>query len=163
MNDDKKATLDKLTLSAWDKHEKIAMHFNDLILKVRIQALGALAAIITVGVAIIHDKSCLTALPWGLIAVFFGILSVFWIAIWVLDFKYYNKLLEGAVAAILTLEDQMKKGEPIHIEMSHKIEAAVSGKLESRCYIGPTLFYLIVLFALEFCFIFSIYKVYSAH
>lgn len=76
---------------------------------------------------------------------FFGILTAFWVAIWILDFRYYNRLLIGAVDALLKLEDQLKAGQRIDIEMSHKIEDAVLGKPTSH-YVrgiltGPTLFY----------------------
>lgn len=52
-------------LDAWERHEKIAMHFNDLILKVRIQALGALAAVVTVGGVLLKTVSPEQHLPWG--------------------------------------------------------------------------------------------------
>lgn len=127
MNDDNKGKLDELTLNAWVKQEKIAMHFNDLIIKVRTQALGALAAIITVGGALIHDRGSSTAFPWGLVTAFFFIFAAFWLAIWILDFLYYNRLLIGAVDSLLKLEEQMKAGQRIDIWMSHKIEDAVRG------------------------------------
>lgn len=162
MSDLNDGTTDKLALDAWDKHEKIAMHFNDLILKVRTQALGALAALITIGGALIHDKGAETAIPWELLTVFFGVLVAFWVAIWILDFKYYNRLLLGAVDALLKLEDQMKAGERIDIEMSHKIEDAALGNrlthVQKGTINGPTLFYSIVLAVLVFGLLVSGYK-----
>lgn len=146
MNDDNKGKLDELTLNAWVKQEKIAMHFNDLIIKVRTQALGALAAIITVGGALIHDRGSSTAFPWGLVTAFFGILTAFWVAIWILDFLYYNRLLIGAVDSLLTLEKQIEDRQPIDIKMSHKIEAAVRGGIPPALGTtkGPWFFYSIV-------------------
>src|SRR5208337_911230 len=114
-------------LNAWVEQEKIAMHFNDLIIKVRTQALGGLAAIIGVGGAIIHERGSSTAFPWELVAAIFFFLTAFWVAIWILDFLYYNRLLIGAVDSLLTLEKQMECGQPIEIKMSHKIEEAVRG------------------------------------
>lgn len=162
MNDQDDGVPDKAALDAWDKHEKIAMHFNDLILKVRTQALGALAAVITIGGALIHDKGSSTAFPWELATVFFGVLIAFWAAIWILDFKYYNRLLLGAVDALLKLEDQMKAGERIDIEMSHKIEGAVKGRRPTHAsdgsIIGPILFYSIVLAVLVIGFLWTGFK-----
>jgi hypothetical protein len=50
-------------LDAWERHENIAMHFNDLILKVRIQALGALAAIVTVGGVLLKPEAPSNQIP----------------------------------------------------------------------------------------------------
>ena len=166
MNNDNKGALDKLALDAWDKQEKIAMHFNDLIIKVRTQALGALAAIITVGGALIHDKGSSNAIPWGLITGFFGILAAFWVAICILDFLYYDRLLLGAVDSLLRLEDQINARQPIDIVMSHKIEDAVIGippiHLKRGTLTGPKLFYAIVFAILLIGFVVSGCKVLCA-
>lgn len=135
-------------LLTWEKHEKIAMHFNELILKIRIQALGAIAAIVTIGGVLLKADTSSPNLPWGLIACVFAALFVFWIAIWLLDFLYYNRLLMGAVDCLLAIENAIAAGKPIAFEMSHKIEDAVIGKppvhREKGSLRGPTLFYVIV-------------------
>jgi hypothetical protein len=131
-------------LNAWERHEKIAMHFNDLILKVRIQALGALAAVITVGGVLLRTVPPEQHLPWGVVTSVFAVLLAFWIAIWLLDFRYYNRLLMGAVVSLLALEDAINSGTKIDFNMSHKIEDAVLGKVPTQLLKGPFLFYLIV-------------------
>ena len=135
-------------LDAWERHEKIAMHFNDLILKVRMQALGALAAVVTVGGVLLKTVQPAQHLPWGVVTSMFVILLAFWIAIWVLDFLYYNRLLMGAVDSLLALEDVINSGAEIEFNMSHKIEAAALGKAPTHhqkgTLKGPFLFYLIV-------------------
>ena len=141
-----KSELNSYYLDAWEKHEMIAMHFNDLILKVRMQALGALAAVVTVGGVLLKTVSPEQHLPWEVITSVFAILFAFWIAIWVLDFRYYNRLLTGAVDALLELEDAINSGAEIDFNMSHKIEDAVRGKAPRKkgTLTGPFLFYTIV-------------------
>lgn len=135
-------------LDAWERHEKIAMHFNDLILKVRIQALGALAAVVTVGGVLLKTVPPEQHLPWGVVTSVFAVLLAFWIAIWKLDFRYYNRLLMGAVDSLLALENAMNTGAKIDFNMSHKIEDAVLGKVPTHrqegTLMGPFPFYLIV-------------------
>src|SRR5579875_44902 len=135
-------------LAAWEKHEKIAMHFNELILKIRIQALGAVAAIVTIGGVLLKADTAAPGLPWGLLACVFGVLFLFWIAICLLDFLYYNRLLMGAVDCLLGIEKAIADGKPITLDMSHKIESAVLRKKpihrEKGSLWGPALFYLIV-------------------
>lgn len=114
-------------LAAWEKHEKIAMHFNELILKIRTQALGALAAVVTIGGVLLRTDINSNNLPWGLLACIFGILLVFWVAIWVLDLGYYNRLLLGAVDSLLALEEAINAGAGIQFAMSHKIEHEAKG------------------------------------
>ena len=111
----------------WNKYEDIAMHFNDLIVKIRTQALGAVAAITTIA-GILSKGNEIGGYNWGLISSVFFFLIVFWIAIWILDFKYYNRLLHGAVDAILKLEALSKSGETHvkEIELSTCIESSTS-------------------------------------
>ena len=124
------------------------MHFNDLILKVRMQALGALAAVVTIGGVLLKTVPPTQDLPWGVVTSVFLVLLAFWIAIWLLDFKYYNRLLMGAVDSLLALEDAINSRKKIDFNMSHKIEAAVLGKAPTHRQdgtpTGPLLFYLIV-------------------
>ena len=154
---------DEYLLSAWKHHEDIAMHFNDLILKVRTQALGALAAFIAVGgVALKVLESKDVAIPWGLVASLSGIFFAFWIAIWTLDFMYYNRLLMGAVNAILKLEDDMNTNAgPVDITLSHSIEAAVRENrythLARGTLSGPWWFYSIVTVVLFGSFVYSLF------
>jgi hypothetical protein len=146
-------------LDIWEKHEKVAMHFNDLILKVRIQAIGALAAIITIGGILIKTIPSNEGLPWGLLTILLFVLTSFWIAIWFLDFKYYNRLLLGSIDYLLKLEDQINNDEKIDLDMSHKIENAIHNKpfthLDKIKITGPLIFYSIVFIVLFSGFIVS--------
>ena len=147
----------------WDKYEKIAMHFNDLIIRLRTQALGVVAAISTL-VGFFGKSSTDSRLTWELATLVFLFLCAFWIAIWVIDFRYYNRLLIGAVAAILDLESKSIIATRIRaINISTKIEDAVAGKnlvnkipkKFSKTNSGRWLFYIIVFMALLFGVCFS--------
>ncbi|MGC2075675.1 MAG: hypothetical protein WA728_06515 [Xanthobacteraceae bacterium] len=114
----------------WQKYEDVAMHFNDLLIRLRTQALGAVAALTTIiGVFAKAGEDRHTS--WEMVAFAFAILFVFWLAIWIIDFCYYNRLLKGAVAALLDVEEQSKTKLRLQpIDMSTKIEAAVAGRLK---------------------------------
>src|SRR5687767_14927834 len=102
----------------WDKYEEITMHFNDLLMKLRTQALAAVAALATiVGIFAKAGADALTS--WLMVAFAFAILIIFWIAIWLIDFLYYNRLLIGAVASLLELEANSKSRLRIrHLDIS---------------------------------------------
>ena len=97
-----------------------------------------------------------------MVAFAFAILLAFWIAIWVIDFRYYNRLLTGAVAALREIERQSKSKLYLRpIDMSTKIEAAVAGRLERepkawQLGLGRWAFYVLVAFTLLGGFIFSL-------
>ena len=140
------------------------MHFNDLIIRLRTQALGGVAAVATVATVlfrgdIAHD------LRWGTLTATFFLLSLFWVAVWVLDFGYYNRLLLGAVDALIELEKQSVGARyASNIDLSTKIEAAVltgaSGREDaSRRTWARWMFYSIVLVALLTCLWVSIRRV----
>jgi hypothetical protein len=141
-------------LEAWAEHEKIAMHFNELILRVRTQALGALAAVVTVGGILLRAFSPAHHIPWGLITSVMAVLLGLWAAIWVLDFGYYNRLLTGAVDSLLALEDAINTGTKVQFNMSHTIEDSVYGRPRTHrregTIWGPCLFYVIVSAVLVF-------------
>lgn len=151
----------------WGKYEEIAMHFNDLLIKLRTQALGAVAAISAlIGV---FGKTDAGLHSWGLSSAVFFFLCVFWVAIWVIDFRYYNALLLGAAEAIIDLETLSKTASHVtSIDISTKIEAAVAGeyqrgnampsKRRRHLVFGRWAFYLIVFAALLAGFVLSIYK-----
>lgn len=146
----------------WEKYEDIAMHFNDLLIRLRMQALGVVAALSTlIGIFTKTD----VAITWEIAAGVFGGLFLFWIAIWILDFGYYNRLLIGAVAALVGIEQKSSTQTRIrHIEISTLIGNAVNGKLDRQLQksLGPTtgmwLFYIIVSLALAGGFSFSLYR-----
>lgn len=113
-------------LDVWDKYENIAMHFNDLIIKLRTQALAGVAAISTL-VTLFAKSDVAAGGAWGIAAFIFGGLSFAWLAIWIIDFSYYNRLLTGAVIAIVRLEQRSKISSFVRqLDISTNIEAAVA-------------------------------------
>lgn len=110
----------------WKEYEQVAMHFNELLMRLRTQSLGAVGAFATVAGVMLKGESISRQLRWGALAGVFAILTIFWIAIWILDFAYYNRLLLGAVKALLVLEEQSKLGVAASsISLSTEIETAV--------------------------------------
>ena len=140
----------------WNKYEKIAMHFNDLLIRLRTQALRRSKALSTF--ASIFAKTDATSAPWPIALGIFFALWLFWIAIWVLDLKYYNRLLRGSVHALLEVGELSKTQTHItEIQMSTRIEKSVAGSLGSftplngcermHLRIGVWTFYGLVFFA----------------
>jgi hypothetical protein len=136
----------------WCKYEEITMHFNDLILKLRFQALAGVAglsALVGVFGRDVDDPTVRSAVISGV----FVLLALFWIAIWALDHFYYDKLLTGAVHAVLKLE-KLTRERPEHltIDLSADIEQSFLRKLTlphpGAFRDGRTLFYGIVLLTL---------------
>lgn len=84
----------------------------------------------------------------------------FWVAIFCLDIFYYNRLLIGAVSAIIELESKSASGEAVGINMSTLIEAefrspALRSKISS--FKGVLGFYAIVLGVITAGAIFSVH------
>ena len=87
----------------WKEYEEVAMHFNDLLIRLRSQSLAAVAAFATIASALLRNSNDSGPL-WEAMTGVFGLLILFWIAIWVLDLGYYNRLLLGAVQALISIE-----------------------------------------------------------
>ena len=83
------------TFEVWKEYQKIAMHFNDLLMRLHSQSLAAVAAFAALAGVILRTDVDPT-LRWDALVGVFGVLLLFWIAIWILDFAYYNRLLIGA-------------------------------------------------------------------
>jgi hypothetical protein len=153
----------------WKHYETIAMHFNELIMRLRIQALAGVAAISTLA-GVLGKGADNQAADWGLMTGVFFFLCVFWVAIWVLDFRYYTRLLLGAVDALLRLEQlSQTQARVTEINMSTLIERAVdsssyAGASEAekakrwRLAFGRRWFYILVFGALVFGLLFSAYQ-----
>ena len=133
------------------------MHFNDLIIRLRIQSIGGLAALATVlGIVLKTTNGIDETFNYGLAITALIFLMLCWIAIWVLDLRYYNRLLEGSVNAILELEKNKESFlEKKEINLSSNIERAFKVRFEHeakgwkvRIFNGRNGFYLIVLSAL---------------
>ena len=110
------AEITSQAVEIWKKYEDITMHFNDLIMRWRLQAMGGLATLVTVGGFVARDA---TTLAFGHKAalILSGMLACAWSGIAFIDLFYYRKLLKGAVACILDFE-----GKCTCIDLSTKIE-----------------------------------------
>lgn len=110
----------------WKEYERIAMHFNDLLIRLRTQSLAAVAAFATIAGVLLKSESIGRELRWGTLAAVFAVLALLWLAIWVFDFTYYNRLLLGAVRSLLAIEEASKSGTRLAaLSLSIDIEAAV--------------------------------------
>lgn len=153
-------------LEVWHRYEKIAMHFNDLLIRLRIQALAGVAALSTL-VTVLTKTDLVT---WSISAMIFLAIWLSWIAIWILDLKYYNLLLRGSVRALIDLEELSKTSRRVYsINMSTMIEKAVAGTIQYpprnicerfNLTVGIRSFYIIVFGALTFAMLFSFYRCY---
>lgn len=146
--------------SLWVKYEEVAMHFNDLLIRLRTQSLAGIAAVSALvgifskeGIADVH-------LDWVVAQAIFGAMMAFWIAIWCLDLLYYNRLLSGAVRAVIALEKQTKTGAAFtgEIDLSTLIEAEFDQpiwSLRKWRFKGIVIFYGLVMAVLVAGFWFS--------
>jgi hypothetical protein len=140
------------------------MHFNDLIMRLRVQALGGLAAVGAIVVVLIKE------LPtqherWLALALLFVVLSVLWLAIGIIDFFYYNRLLIGAVQALLAIEESTRAGQvPVGLSLSTTIRRAVEepDKRWRKSIRAPLAFYVAVLAVLVFMLALSTYNATSS-
>jgi hypothetical protein len=136
----------------WSKYEDVTIHFNDLILRLRFQALAGVAglsALVGVFGRDVEDVNMRSAVVSGV----FFLLALFWVAIWALDRFYYDKLLCGAVHALLNLEKFTKEPKAsLQIDLSTSIEDSFLGtvrlKHPGRGKDGRSWFYGIVFVAL---------------
>ena len=99
----------------WSKYEDTAMHFNDLLIKLRVQVLGGVTLSGTLAATLLKEQN-----SDSLRYVFLSFL-VSWIAVWILDMCYYNRLLSGAVDGIVELEDKFPE-----FQLSTKIKKSVN-------------------------------------
>lgn len=142
----------------WAKYEDIAMHFNDLLIRLRSQALAGVAALSALIGIFTRTEPTGFQISWQIATDVFILLILFWIAIWAIDRLYYNRLLIGAVIALLAIEEESKKANPnLAINLSTQIEKFVANPFSDdprSCWerfhskLGVRLFYFIVLFAL---------------
>jgi hypothetical protein len=134
----------------WKEYEKIAMHFNDLLLRIRTGGLAAVTAVAGIA-SVVLKGDVQPQFRWETLTAVLIVLSLLWIALWVLDYRYYNRLLLGAVDALLHLETQSATGnESVSLDLSTLIEKAVKGEVaQSGSQIatraGTSFFYGIVL------------------
>lgn len=93
----------ELPHEVWAKYEDVAMHFNDLLVRLRLQALGGLATLVTVAGFVVGDTVTLTT-RYRAMLILAAMLICAWVGIAVIDLGYYSRLLKGAVAALTDLE-----------------------------------------------------------
>jgi hypothetical protein len=132
----------------WAKYEDIAMHFNDLLMRLRSQSLAEIAALATiVGVLTKGDVEAVR-ISWLVAAMIFVAMALFWVAVWCIDFLYYNVLLMGAVTALRQLEAESHRDGPRGINMSTLIERQFTQPANISPFRGVLLFYGIALVSL---------------
>ena len=84
------------------------MHFNDLLIRTRLQAMGGLVGGVTIAGLALKDTSDLLTRYRGLLLLSLVFIAG-WLAVAILDLGYYRRLLLGAVDELLRLEDKEKK------------------------------------------------------
>jgi hypothetical protein len=144
----------------WHQYEGIAMHFNDLLIKLRTQSLAGVAAVSSLVGVFSKEGPSDIHIEWVVARAIFAALIGFWIAICCLDLGYYNRLLNGAVNAVIELENQTAVEGKVsgEIKMSKSIEAQFAKPFwnwKKRSYDGVLAFYAIVLFILVLAFFFA--------
>ncbi len=109
------------------------MHFNDLIIRIRTQALAGVAALSAfTGLFAKADLGPFNY-SWEVAGLVFLALAAFWLAVWIIDFGYYNKLLIGSVAALLVLEERSKTHKTIEaIQLSTLVEDSVKTGIDFK-------------------------------
>lgn len=111
----------------WKEYEHIAMHFNELLIQLRIRALGGIAVIVAL-VSILSKGEASVGFRWEIVAAVLFILSLVWVAIWIIDMNYYRRLLFGAVRAVLEIEKESANTRELKsLKLSHRIKEAVEG------------------------------------
>lgn len=96
----------KQAMYLWRHYEAVAMHFNDLIMRWRLQAIGGLAALVTAAGFVVGGADDLGVRYRAMFllstTLFFG-----WIGVACIDLFYYRRLLAGAVEALTVLESKL--------------------------------------------------------
>jgi hypothetical protein len=142
-------------LEVWKEYEEIAKHFNDLISRLRFQALAGVAGL-SASIGLLADRLAGEGQTREDIAwVAFGVLTVLWFALFVLDFLYYNRLLLGAVAEIMEVERESQHATTIsQLRLSTTVRDIVEAPLKDwtwrKTLRGPLAFYGIVFLLLVF-------------
>jgi hypothetical protein len=132
----------------WEKYQQIAMHFNDLIMRLRTQALGGLTGVIAIsGVVINLTAKTESRMEWEILFGTIVFFMVAWTALWALDWFYYTRLLLGAVDAIVEHEKRTPQLNGPHSATRINISSVLRGKVP-RYAIPINFFYLVVFVAL---------------
>lgn len=137
----------------WEKAEDVAIHFNEMILNFRLKAIGALTlAAGLVGTVLLNkgDKAseAVPSINYFSFALGMWFLAVVWAAIMCLDLFYYHRLLLGAVADALRIEEI--SGGRLHLstEIKNKAEEGVTDSVARGLFYALPLAAMIVAGAL---------------
>ena len=128
----------------WIETEKITMHFNDLLVNLRIRAIASIS-LATGGFAaliVTREESARDFAALGLASLF---LALIWISIWIIDATYYQRLLKGAVNEALRIEAAMGT-----VKLSHSIESCFTGSAGRWCFYSLPLLALIAVAGISF-------------
>ena len=87
----------------WAKYEEIAMHFNDLLMRWRLQAIGGMVTLVMVAGTVVKDVED-PQKRYSAMLLLSGTLLCAWVGLAVMDIGYYRRLLTGAVKELLRLE-----------------------------------------------------------
>jgi hypothetical protein len=124
-------------LDLWAKYEDVAMHFNDLLMRLRTQALAGIAAVSTLVGIFTKDNLLQVQSSWLVATFIFLGMAAFWIAIGTLDLFYYNRLLNSAVAALINLEKSRPgPNHPNRIDLSTIIALEFVGTRQQKTELG---------------------------
>jgi hypothetical protein len=126
INKDSEFTEFEHVFKVWSKYEEIAMHFNELLIKLRVQALGTVAILGT------FLGTFGKQIDPSLLKFFMPTICIFWVAIYILDCFYYNRLLAGAVKSILEIESKY----PNILNLSTKVEDEVGHPYVGEWFYG---------------------------
>ena len=147
-------------LDVWKEYESISMHFNTLLIQLRIRALGGIGVVAAV-LGFVSKSDTSQGMQWTLIAYSMLALFFIWLAIFLIDVFYYNKLLLGAVSATIDLESNTD--EKIDIKFSTSVKDYVEGKSQKFDNLWPIYwFYGIVGFLLISSSLYSFSKICNA-
>ena len=155
---DTQEDFDEQKFKLWIEYEKIAMHFNGLIIQLRGRALAGIGIITTFTALFLEtgnnvlETGTNTGANWEFLSVLSILLMLAWGAIFIIDYFYYNKLLSGAVKAIVKLEESTKS-QKVPILMSREIEKSAGNSKGVMKWFYGTVFVLLVLL-----FFYSLHK-----
>lgn len=111
----------------WKEMQGIIAHFNELIIKLRVQSLGGLAAITAI-LAVVTKSTEDLSLMYFIIALALIFFVMLWRALWILDTRYYSLLLLGAVDEMLAVEKAMATEQKYIPAFSTTIRHRVEGR-----------------------------------
>jgi hypothetical protein len=131
----------------WAKSQDIAMQFNDLIMRWRLQAIGGLATLVTITGFVVGDATTIVV-RYRAMLILTSLLSCVWAGVACIDLFYYSRLLDGAVDAII---EQERKSATIKVSTTIVKDAR-------RAWRAPWFFYLSGLVPLLFIVGWALYQ-----